>query len=35
MGVFRPAMGIEYAKMADIEMVDPLGCYFSGFIQVH
>ena len=25
-------MGIESAKMADIEMVDPLGCYFS-FIQ--
>ena len=22
-------MGIEAAKMADIEMVDPLGCYFS------
>ena len=28
----RPAMGIESAKMADIEMVDPLGCYFR-FIQ--
>ena len=27
-------MGIESAKMADIEMVDPLGWYFS-FIQAH
>ena len=27
-------MGIESAKMADIEMVDPLGC-FSRFIQAH
>ena len=33
-GSFRPAMGIESAKMADIEMVDPLGCYFC-FIQAH
>ena len=33
-GSFRPAMGIESAKMADIEMVDPFGCYFS-FIQAH